>query len=105
MLDIDDELRRLSDELGLRFDEVSLRGQGRARFLFARHSGRAVEISVSEGKWWLEFWDADPEPDAAPVLELTLQSSQEAAQQAADWLNGEPGRLVRTDTKGEIPRE
>ncbi len=100
-----DELRQLVDALSLHFADVSLRGEGRARFLFAQHQGRAVEISANEGKWWLEFWDVDPDPDAAPVKELTLETAQEAANHATDWLNGKPGNTVRTNIKGEVPRD
>ena len=91
-----DELRQLEDTLSRRFAEVSLRGQGRGCFLFARHRGRAVEIAANDGKWWLEFWDADPNSDAAPVKKLTLETPQDAASNATDWLDGDPGHPVLT---------
>jgi hypothetical protein len=77
-MNVSDELQHVLNHLSLHFEHVSLRGQGRAAFVFARHKGRALEISESEGKWWLEFWDADPDADAAPVKELTIQTLQEA---------------------------
>ena len=100
-----DELQHVLNHLSLRFAQISLRGQGQARFVFAQHNGRAVEISVSDGKWWLEFWDVDPDMDAAPVKELTLQTFQEAVQVTTDWLAWGPGQAVLTDTQREAPHE
>jgi hypothetical protein len=98
-----DDLEHMLQQMSPQFEQVLLRGCGRARFLFAQHHGRAVEISESEGKWWLEFWDADPDVDAAPVKELTLQTTQETVKAARDWLASEPGQAVLADTKREVP--
>ncbi len=60
-------LDALQSELQQKGLRVSLRGDGRAAFLFVEHDGKAVEISDHEGQWWVEFWDASDDEDAAPA--------------------------------------
>jgi hypothetical protein len=98
-----DPLRQMLNQLSLQFAHASLRGQGRARFVFARQDNRAVEISEDAGNWWLEFWDGDPELDAAPVKELTVPTSLEAVKEATDWLACGAPQAVLADAKREIP--
>ena len=61
----DTKLDDLKSELQQRGLSASVRGQGRAAFLFVEHDGKAVEISDHEGQWWVEFWDASEDEDAA----------------------------------------
>ena len=71
--------------LDLVFESVSLRGEGRACFLFVQHLGRAVELSEHrEGGWWLEFWEAD-EADTAPVKEMICTTDEDALRAISGW--------------------
>ena len=99
-----DPLQQVVNELSPQFAQVSLGGQGKARFVYARQNGRAVEISEDAGDWWLEFWDGDPEMDAAPVKELTLPNCRAAVKEARDWLAGGTPQPVLADAKQETPR-
>ena len=99
-----DKLQNMLNQLSLRFAQVSLRGQGHARFVFAQHNGRAVEASTNEGKWWLEFWDVDPDLDAAPVKELTLETFQDAVKEVTEWLTLGSGQAVLADTQRAADR-
>jgi hypothetical protein len=75
---------------------ASLRGQGRAAFLFVEREGKAVEISDHEGRWWVEFWDSSEDEDAAPVKDSFFATPDQAVDAAAGWLsprNG-PGDVI-----------
>jgi hypothetical protein len=102
-MDVIDELQHMLHQLSPQCEHVSLRGQGRARFVFAQHKGRALEISESDGNWWLEFWDADPDLDAAPVKELTLQTARQAEKEAIDWLGCGPRQPVLLEHEAPRP--
>jgi hypothetical protein len=104
-MNVSEELQQMLNQLSLQFEDVSLRGKGQARFVFARHKARALEISESEGKWWLEFWDTDPDADAAPVLELTVQTFQAAVKEATDWLACGPGHAIVADAIRKVRRK
>ncbi len=88
-----DELKLLLEQRGL---SASLRGQGRAAFLFVECEGKAVEISDHEGRWWVEFWDSSDDEDAAPVKDSFFATPDQAVDAAAGWLsprNG-PGDVI-----------
>jgi hypothetical protein len=102
-MNVSDQLQQMLKQLSLQFAHASLRGQGRARFVFARQDSRAVEISEDAGNWWLEFWDGDPDVDAAPVKELTLPTYLEAVKEATAWLACGAPQAVLADAKREIP--
>jgi hypothetical protein len=104
-MNVSEELQHMLNQLSLQFEDVSLRGHGQARFVFARHKGRALEISESEGDWWVEFWDANPDADAGPVRELTVQTSQAAVKEATDWLACGPGHALVADAIRTVPRK
>jgi hypothetical protein len=80
------KLDDLKSELQHRGLSVSLRGGGRAAFLFVEHDGKAVEISDHEGQWWVEFWDADDDEDAAPAKDRYFPTSGQAIDAATCWL-------------------
>ena len=65
---------------------VSLRGGGRAAFLFVEHDGKAVEISDHEGQWWVEVWDASDDEDAAPARDRFFPTAVHAIDAATCWL-------------------
>ncbi len=98
-----DELRSLVRQLTPHVDQACLRGQGKASFVFARHNGRAVEISESDDGWWLEFWEAGFEEDAAPVKETMLQTTRQAVDEARLWLAPSHGRAA-DPVSGTQPR-
>jgi hypothetical protein len=79
-------LENLKHELLCSFQDVSLRGQGSASFLFVTNRGRSVEISQNDGKWWLEFWEASSDEDSSSVREITLATSEQAIDEAVKWL-------------------
>jgi len=59
-----------------------------AEFVFAEHHGRAIEASLNEGAWWIEFWDADEDEYAPPVTERTVDDEKEALRVILEWLTG-----------------
>jgi hypothetical protein len=65
---------------------VSLRGDGRAAFLLVEHDGKAVEISDHEGQWWVEFWDASDDEDAAPATDQFFPTLDQAVDATTCWL-------------------
>ncbi len=65
---------------------VSSRGEGRAAFLFVEHDGKSVEISEHAGRWWVEFWDASEDDDAAPVKDEFFSSAEHAIEATVGWL-------------------
>ena len=78
-----DDLRLELQQRGL---SPSLRGAGRAVFLFVEHEGKAVEISDHEGQWWVEFWDASDDEDATPTKDRFFPTSSQAIDATACWL-------------------
>jgi hypothetical protein len=63
-----------------------LNGHGVSSFVDAMNNGRAVEISEDNGDFWIAFWDKSEDEDAAPVKELTVETGQDAVQNAIWWL-------------------
>jgi hypothetical protein len=63
-----------------------LRGEGRAAFLFVEHEGKAVEISEHEGRWWVEFWDANEDENAPAVRDQFFATSSQAVDATTGWL-------------------
>jgi hypothetical protein len=82
----DTKLDDLKSELQQRGRAVSLRGQGRAAFLFVEHNGKAVEISDHEGQWWVEFCEASEDEDAAPAKDRFFPTAGEAIDATTCWL-------------------
>jgi hypothetical protein len=78
-----DDLRIELQQMGL---SASLRGGGRAAFLFVEHDGKAVEISDHEGQWWVEFWEASEDEDAAPAKDRFFSTSGQAIEAMTCWL-------------------
>jgi len=46
----------------------------------------AVEISEDNGGFWLEFWEKSEDEDAAPVKEMTVETSKDVVQNTLRWL-------------------
>ena len=65
-----------------------IRGSVTALFVFAEQSGRAIEASLNNNDWWVEFWEA--EEDAPPIREQTFSEDAEAHRAAAMWLTSPP---------------
>jgi hypothetical protein len=73
------QLRTLASRLSLSIEWVSIRGEGRARFLYAKGKGKAVEASWDEeGRVWVELWDRLDEDDAGPDREATFSDIRSA---------------------------
>ncbi len=85
-MDVINELQAIRIALNSRFDSVQIRGDGRGRYVFAQHQGRAIEVSENNGSWWMEFWKADDNEAASPVAEMTLETTDEAIAHATQWL-------------------
>ena len=89
----DDRSIAALESLDARFREKrldsSVRGESDGSFLYCCHSGRAVEASMNDGKWWIEFWDRSEDPDALAVKECTVTSVDEVFQLICDWLTPE----------------
>ena len=96
----DTKLDDLKSELQQRGLSASLRGGGRAAFLFVEHDGKAVEISDHEGQWWVEFWDASEDEDAAPAKDRFFPTPRQAIDATTSWLlqctEEGPGQYVGT---------
>jgi hypothetical protein len=80
------KLDDLKSELQQRGLSSSVRGGGRAAFLFVEHDGKAVEISEHEGQWWVEFWDSSDDQDAAPIKEEFFTTPSQVTDAATGWL-------------------
>jgi hypothetical protein len=80
------KLDDLKSELQQRGLSVSLRGGGRAAFLFVEHDGKAVEISEHEGQWWVEFWEASEDEDAAPAQDRFFPTPAQGIDATTCWL-------------------
>jgi hypothetical protein len=103
----DNHLDDLKLQLERRGLSASLRGQGRAAFLFVECEGKAVEISDHEGRWWVEFWDASEDEDAAPVKDSYFATPGQAVDAIAAWLlprNGPGGVAALSQTSVEVDR-
>jgi hypothetical protein len=64
---------------------ADVRGRDRALFVYARHAGRAVELSGSDLGIWVEFWDRDQE---YPKFDRTIPTQADAIEVARSWLSG-----------------
>jgi hypothetical protein len=82
----DKSLDNLKIELQRRGLCMSSRGEGRAAFLFIEHGGKAVEISDHAGRWWVEYWDASEDEDAAPVKDEFFSSEEHVIDATVGWL-------------------
>jgi hypothetical protein len=78
-----DDLRKQLAAVGA---TVSVRGSSAAKFIFAEQNGRAIEASLRNNDWWIEFWEADDDEDAAPVDERTVSADSDAFRESAAWL-------------------
>ncbi len=85
----------LQSELQQKGLSASLRGDGRAAFLFVEHDRKAVEISDHEGQWWVEFWDASDDEDAAPAKDRFFPTAGQAIDAATCWLLHSDGAACR----------
>jgi hypothetical protein len=66
---------------------VSLRGSGKARFLYVRSISRAVEVYLEAEGIMIEFWDkADEECEDAPINRKLVGSESEALVEVKEWL-------------------
>lgn len=101
------KLNELKLELTRRGLGAALRGGGRAAFLFVECHGKAVEISDHEGRWWVEFWDASDDEDAASVKGSFFATPGQAVDAAAAWLlprNGPGVDVAHAQTPVAIDR-
>ncbi len=79
-------LAEILDELTPHLENVCLKGHGVSSFVYAVNKDRAVEISEDNGGFWLEFWEKSEDEDAAPVKEMTVETSKDAVQNTLRWL-------------------
>jgi len=102
---IDKNLDELKLQLERRGLAASVRGQGRAAFLFVEHNGKSVEISDHEGRWWAEFWDASEDEDAAPLKDSFFATLGQAVDATVAWLlprDGPGGELTHAQRTIEV---
>ena len=69
---------------------VELRGEGPASFIFATGNGRAVEISIDDGAYWVEYWN-DLDEDSLAAFEKTLVSADELEDSLRGWIGSPKG--------------
>jgi hypothetical protein len=79
------ELEQLRELAFNEFERCSVRGEGKAAFLFIEHAGRAVEVSKDADEWWVEYWEASEDENAPPVHEETLATAELAIRNVRDW--------------------
>ena len=82
----DERLRQLQAAVGPHAVAVSVRGDGRAAFVFGEGAGGAVEAGRTGGRWWVEFWDGRAGDSATPAKELLADTDAEALAAIIDWL-------------------
>jgi len=61
----------------------SVRGNGAARFVYAEHGGRAVELSFDGVGFFVELFE---KPTEISVCDTQQDTVEIAAEQAVDWL-------------------
>lgn len=69
-------LQSLAARLKPVLSEVHVRGEGAAQFLYVVGNDRSAEVSMDQGRYWVEFWDSLDE-DASPVAQAMYDSLQE----------------------------
>ena len=79
-----DQLQRMVSVLQARDFSSSVRGDGAARFVYAEHSGRAVELSFDGVGFFVELFE---QPAEISVRDYQQDTPEQAAEQAADWLS------------------
>lgn len=78
------ELRQVADTLMSAGCQVSIRGDGLGRFVFAQSEGRAVEVSRSaESEVFIELFSAGEEYASTEVMEADFEA---ATRRALAWL-------------------
>jgi hypothetical protein len=66
----------------------SVRGEGGARFVYAEHTGRAVEVDWDGVGFLVELFE---QPAEASVRDYQQDTPEHAAEQAVDWLSRRGG--------------
>ena len=83
----DEILERLAAELRPLVDDVSIRGEGRSRFVYLTRGHRAAEASVEEeGTVWVEYWSDTSDEHGPATREETFASLEAAEGSIAEWL-------------------
>lgn len=77
------ELEAIAAALDGIVDELSIRGDGAAQFIFAAANGRAVELSRSDDGVWVEFWNANED---SPHHDTIYNSYALAIRDVSQWL-------------------
>ena len=90
------DLQRQLAEIGA---TASVRGAGAAKYVFAEQNGRAIEASLRNNDWWIEFWEADDDEDAATVDERTVTVDSLAFRESAAWLADSSEGLPRGSSR------
>lgn len=78
-------LESIASSLSASGIEASVRGTGAGSFVFVKSQGRAAEISIHEGLWWCEFWEASEDESAAPMREQFFTSASQMFAGVKDW--------------------
>ena len=79
-----DQLRSIAGVLERAGFSPSVRGDGRARFVYAEHGGRAVELSHDGVGFFIELFE---QPAETSVRDYQQDTVEHAAEQAVDWLS------------------
>jgi hypothetical protein len=83
-----DEIKSLV-RLCERFPQLKavVRGTGKARFVYAQSTNKAVELSVEPPGFWFEGWNvADEESDVPSDISTYLKTIQDVEMQLRQWL-------------------
>ncbi len=79
-----DQLRSIASTLQHAGFSPSLRGKDMARFVYAEHSDRAVEVYWNGIGFLVEFFE---QPAEVSVRDCRQDTPEYAAMQAVDWLS------------------
>jgi len=78
-----DQLNRIVSTLQRAGFSSSLRGEGKERFVYVEHSGRAVELSHDGVGFFIELFE---QPAEVSIRDHQQDTIEHAAEQAVDWL-------------------
>lgn len=81
-------LKTLADRVHTAVDHVSIRGADDGQFLYAMGHGRAVEASINNGRWWVEFWERSDDDTVPPVREVWAATEEDVLRELLMWLSG-----------------
>lgn len=83
------DLQSISNDLRINTSlNISNRGEGKSEFLFIFSALKAIEISVDNESYFVEYWNNYSEDcDDLPVISENLASHKQTITKILDWFN------------------